>query len=95
MLDPKKGITFLTKWTPLILIVITLIVVILFFFANSGVNLYVPQTDNAAIMYQEACASCHGENGQGARFYLPGLLDFDDSKEKIIHIVRNGTIRMP
>lgn len=56
---------------------------------------YIPQNDDPAIIYHEACKHCHGENGQGTGLFYPDLSEDDFSKEKIRNVILNGEIFMP
>ena len=55
---------------------------------------YRPNTADGRIIYLEACAKCHGAQGQGAAL-APPLRGRSLKREKILKQVKSGTGRMP
>lgn len=82
------------KWIPLILILTIVIISLinLFFFTEDP---YRPTTDDPQIIYYEACASCHGDEGNGVGFLYPPLRTDTLSVVEIENIITMGSWRMP
>ena len=55
---------------------------------------YRPNTVDGRIIYLEACAKCHGAQGQGTAL-APPLRGRSLKREKILKQVKSGTGRMP
>lgn len=60
-----------------------------------GVDHYTPTTDDPAVIFQEACARCHGERGVGDEGIGPRLAGRRDSVEEVRERVIEGEGRMP
>ena len=61
------------KWFPFLLLLIFISVSLAFLFLSNEDSEYTPKTDNAAIIYHEACMHCHGNKGQGSGFFYPAF----------------------
>jgi len=60
----------------------------------SGVDNYQPDTDDPAVIFQEACARCHGEGGRGGDVG-PRLAGRGEEPEEVVEQVQEGKGRMP
>jgi mono/diheme cytochrome c family protein len=82
------------KWLPfaglIILAIISTISMII-----SGDSDYIPQTADPAVIYEQACAECHGTGETPGNFWSPALSGEILTKKEVREIVRNGTWRMP
>ena len=62
-----------------------------------------PDRDAGQVIYEKRCSSCHGKNGEGARFMLgiPNLVDPETvgkkSDDELLFVIANGRMgtRMP
>lgn len=82
------------KWIPFIAILL-IAGIALFDLLLFSENLYQPTTADPQIIYYEACASCHGDNGKGDDFLYPSLINESLSVLEIETIIVEGTWRMP
>ena len=61
-----------------------------------GVDNYTPTTDDPTVIFREACARCHGENGAGGGDGIgPRLVGSGEDPEEVKEHVREGEGRMP
>ena len=82
------------KWFPFLLLLIFISVSLAFLFLSKEDSEYTPKTDNAAIIYHEACMHCHGNKGQGSGFFYPAF-EKDLTEEEIYKKIENGALLMP
>jgi hypothetical protein len=83
------------KWMPFIILIVAIFILVNYLLFTGQDDTYVPKTSDPSIVYQEACAECHGEKGTGKGFLYPDLVHEYLEEEAIIHIVRNGDFFMP
>jgi len=83
------------RWMPFfgLLAIVILSTVYLLFTQQKSV--YVPQTSDPAQIYQEACASCHGEKGEGTGLFYPALYEEELSRETVRKYITKGEFFMP
>jgi mono/diheme cytochrome c family protein len=60
-----------------------------------GVDDYTPATDDAAVIFREACARCHGEGGAGGVGIGPRLAGQGEAPEEVVEQIVEGKGRMP
>lgn len=82
------------KWLPFGLLMIIILVSLAYLFLSKEDSTYTPQTDNAAIIYREACMHCHGDIGQGSGLFYPAL-DEELDRMEIYNTIQNGDLLMP
>jgi mono/diheme cytochrome c family protein len=87
---PRKTMAVLTTFLVLGLISTLVILSML-----GGVDDYQPTTDDARVIFQEACARCHGERGVGGNADGPKLSGGRSSLEEIQRQIAEGDGRMP
>lgn len=85
----------MVRWIPFILIFLSAIALSGYFFYTGRTSTYLPATNNPKAIYIEACAECHGKNGEGAGLFFPGLLDSTLSGREIVQAIREGGFMMP
>ncbi len=85
----------LRKWMPFIGLIAIVIISSVYLFFTKQQSVYVPQTANPAQIYHEACASCHGEQGQGTGLFYPALKEEDFTQETIRKYITQGELFMP
>jgi len=83
------------RWTPFIGLLAIAIVSTIYLLFTQQQSVYIPKTDNPAQIYHEACASCHGEQGEGTGFFYPALNDQEFTQETIRKYVTQGELFMP
>ena len=62
---------------------------------SGGVDVYSPMTDDPAIIFQQACARCHGENGVGGDEGGPRLVGLREPPDEVKKNLREGKGKMP
>ena len=62
---------------------------------SGGTDEYLPQGTEGAVIFEEACARCHGENGVGDGPEGPRLAGGGTDPELVKQRVRVGEGRMP
>lgn len=62
---------------------------------TGGVDDYTPATDDGEVIYREACARCHGDDGAGVDPGGPRLAGQAEGPEEVREHVREGKGRMP
>ena len=62
---------------------------------QAGMDSYAPTTANGAVIFQEACARCHGEGGVGGETKGPRLAGRQASPAEVTEQVIEGHGRMP
>lgn len=82
------------KWLPFGLLMIVIAASIVYFFFSKENSKYIPETDDAATIYREACMHCHGDKGQGSGLFYPSL-DEELDKSEIYNSIQNGALLMP
>lgn len=60
-----------------------------------GVDNYTPTTDAPAVIFQQACARCHGEKGLGDDGIGPRLAGQREEMAEVLERVQEGHGRMP
>ena len=83
------------RWLPFVGILVIVFISSIYLFYTQQHSVYVPQTDNPAQIYQEACASCHGENGEGTGLFYPALTEEEFTVQKIRKYITTGELFMP
>jgi mono/diheme cytochrome c family protein len=64
--------------------------------SGCGNSDYTPTTGAAADqLFAEACAGCHGDNGEGKFGFLLSIAGSEESSETIVAKIRNGGHLMP
>ena len=64
--------------------------------AGCGPNDYAPQTgSSAADIFAKACASCHGDDGNGKMGMLLKVKGIDMTEAEIVDKITNGSSLMP
>lgn len=77
----------------MLLMLITLIS-LAYLFLSKDESAYIPNTDDAATIYRQACKHCHGNKGQGSGLFYPALKD-DLSEFEIHGVITQGAWLMP
>ena len=85
----------LRRWLPFGLILIVGLVLFVYMLTNRSSSIYVPDTENPAKIYSEACAGCHGTNGQGSGLFYPALNTEKMIQAEVNRIIQEGSILMP
>ena len=96
--DDKIGIAgkwCMKKWLPFILIILAVFILVIFLILSGRSNNYRPATSNPALVYKEACMTCHGERGEGNGFLYPDLSEDILNEKGVFDIVRKGGLFMP
>jgi mono/diheme cytochrome c family protein len=83
------------RWLPFILLIFLAALMSVFMFLVGREDPYRPRTGDPGIVYQEACARCHGASGEGSAILYPGLARNRDNPEEVTAIVREGATFMP
>lgn len=87
--------TQVKKWTPFLIIIFIILISLVYLFYGNKTSDYMPQTDNPAVIYRQACLGCHGQNGRGSEFLYPNLVEEKLTPEKIEKFVTEGELLMP
>ena len=82
------------KWLPFVILLIVIVTSLAYIFLSKEDSTYIPETDDAAIIYREACRNCHGDKGQGSGLFYPSL-DEELHKAEIYNTIQNGSLLMP
>ena len=77
------------------LLVMAFVSVLIVLSVYGGSDNYEPTTDDPAVIFQEACARCHGEAGEGGDGIGPRLVGAGAPPEKVMEQVAEGIGRMP
>jgi mono/diheme cytochrome c family protein len=83
------------KWLIFFFIILAAVVLSLYLFYFKQSETYRPDTSDPALIFAEACVSCHGEKGEGKGLFFPDSLDFNLSRRDVIEAVREGKLFMP
>ena len=85
----------LRRWTPFFGLLAIVVISSVYLFYSQQTSAYIPATDDPARIYQEACASCHGEKGEGTGLLYPALSEEELSVKKIKKYITEGELFMP
>lgn len=83
------------KWLPFIVIVSVIIISSAGLFLSESANPYRPGTNNPSQIYREACAQCHGIEGEGSGLIYPSLGEDDLTIDEIKNVITEGAFLMP
>ena len=83
------------RWIPFILMISIALFTLLYMVFYGGNEPYVPKTDSPEIIYQQACAHCHGDNGEGSGLLYPAFSDDAYNLQEIKEKITQGTWLMP
>jgi len=83
------------RWFPFLILIALVIILSIYMFLVDQKDFYIPGSSVPDIVYQEACARCHGKNGEGSAILYPGLSGNRDNPAEVRNIVRNGASFMP
>ncbi len=83
------------RWMPLTGIVLIAIISLVYLLVGQADRLYIPTTDKPEIIYKQACAGCHGINGEGKHLVYPNLAKGKIEKAEIRSVIQNGSMLMP
>ncbi len=83
------------RWLPFIGLLLIAAFAVAYMMLGQGDSIYVPTTDKADILYREACAGCHGRQGEGKHLFYPALAKEDMEEKDIRHIIQTGALMMP
>jgi mono/diheme cytochrome c family protein len=83
------------RWIPFILLILSAIGFSVYFFFSGRISGYKPKVNDSAVIYQEACADCHGKTGAGEGLFYPGLLDTSLTRRDVVEAIREGRFMMP
>ena len=76
-------------------VVLAFLSVLIVLSLHAGVDPYTPSTDDPAVIFQEACARCHGEGGIGGEQEGPRLAGHAVEPGEVKEQLREGKGRMP
>jgi mono/diheme cytochrome c family protein len=82
------------KWFPFFLLVFVIVISSLYLLFSSRPSDYEPRTDDPLQIYREACAHCHGDEGQGTGLLYPAFKT-NLEKEEINKAITEGSFLMP
>ena len=77
------------------LIVMAFVSVLIVLSLYGGSDNYEPTTDDPVVIFQEACARCHGEAGEGGDGIGPRLAGGGRPPAEVVEHVAEGIGRMP
>lgn len=77
------------------MIILAVFVLVIFLMLSGRSNNYRPETSDPALVYKEACITCHGAKGEGNGFLYPDLSEDILSEKGVFDIVRKGGLFMP
>jgi len=83
------------KWIPFAILLITALISAVYLILTGQTRSYLPQNADPAVIYQEACAECHGKQGEGSGWFYPALGETEISREEVVEIIRQGAFMMP
>ncbi len=83
------------RWLPFIGLVCIALFSAIYMVLNEGDSLYIPTTNKPEVIYRQACASCHGNRGEGGRLFYPALAKEDMIEKEVRQIIQNGSMIMP
>ena len=66
----------------------------LYLFFSNEKSTYIPETDEAAVIYREACMHGHGDRGQGSGFFYPAIEE-NLNRAEIRKLITEGSLLMP
>jgi cytochrome c553 len=79
---------------PFFLLVAAVVSSIIYFLGFAHSSDYIPENSIPKIIFNKACAECHGQGGEGELLY-PALNNRVISEEEVMEAVQNGTFLMP
>jgi cytochrome c553 len=83
------------KWVPFVFLILILFILVEFLLSTGRTNEYLPQSSDPSLVFKQACAECHGEQGEGNGMLYPDLTKEMLSERGVKNIVRNGDLFMP
>jgi mono/diheme cytochrome c family protein len=83
------------RWMPFSMLISAAILSSVYFLLTGRTNEYRPDTNDPAVIYLEACAECHGEQGEGQGLFYPKLGKKKIGRTDVIEIIREGAFLMP
>lgn len=86
--------TLIKRWLPFLFLLTAITCSLLYLLFKKNPSEYFPHTDDPAVIYQEACMQCHGDQGQGSGLFYPAFKPGMD-ENKIFDAVTKGALLMP
>jgi mono/diheme cytochrome c family protein len=83
------------RWIPFAMLLVAALISAVYLVLTGQTRSYRPGNPDPAVIYQEACAECHGKQGEGRGWFYPALGEKEISREDVAEIVRDGAFMMP
>ena len=83
------------RWIPFAMLLFTALLSAVYLVLTGQTRSYRPGNPDPAVIYREACAECHGKQGEGNGWFYPPLGEKEIRREEVAEIVRNGAFMMP
>jgi cytochrome c553 len=85
----------LKRWLPISGLFLLVIIVLIRMMIHGSESHYHTESTDAVLIYREACAGCHGQQGKGVHFYIPDLADETLTAEEVKMKISTGGLVMP
>lgn len=83
------------RWLPFGGLLAIILFTTVYLLGSQQPSAYVPQTDDPALIYKQACSGCHGINGQGKGLFYPALDEENFTLQEIRQKISEGALFMP
>jgi mono/diheme cytochrome c family protein len=83
------------KWIPFSMLFMTAFITAVYLLLTGQTEDYYPDSSDPALIYQQACADCHGKTGEGSSLLYPALGEKQLTSRDVIEIIRSGAFMMP
>ncbi len=83
------------RWLPFGGLVAIIIFTTVYLLGSQQPSAYLPQTENPAVIYKQACSGCHGARGEGTGLFYPALHEETFTAKEIERKIREGALFMP
>lgn len=83
------------RWIPFILMISVALFTFVYLVFYGGTEPYKPRTDDPQLIYEQACAHCHGERGEGSGLLYPAFSDSAYILDEVKNTITEGTWLMP